>query len=249
MVKRDGSVHRLWYEKPTLWASEQNSRISKECKFLDKLFKKYKIKNILDVGCGVGSHCIELKKLGYAPTGVDLNKKLIQYAKKKSPTINFSVANQRYLKFNKEFDAVCVLCTVIAYAVTNEDLIKTIKNYHTSLKNNGLLIIDTFNPIIFIDKAKYKHKWKDKKNALGLYAIRKFSVDENKQLSIDEATFYNAKTNKKVASDKTIKRMIFPQEMKFFLEQAGFSVLGFYGDFDFKHKKLDSHRMIIIAQK
>lgn len=87
------------------------------------------------------------------------------------------------------------------------------------------------------------------KNVLGLYAIRKFSADENKQLSIDEATFYDAKTNKKVSSDKSVKRMIFPQEMRFFLEQSGFSVLDFYGDFDFRHKKLDGHRMIVVAQK
>jgi len=81
MVKRDGSVHRIWYDEPTLWASEQDSRVNKECKFLNKLFKKYNVKKVLDVGCGAGSHCIELKKLGYAPVGVDLNKKLIQYAK------------------------------------------------------------------------------------------------------------------------------------------------------------------------
>ncbi|MCK5629804.1 MAG: class I SAM-dependent methyltransferase [Nanoarchaeota archaeon] len=249
MAKKDGSVHRIWYDEPTLWASEQDSRVDKECKFLDKLFKKYKVKKILDVGCGAGSHCIKLKNLGYFPVGVDLNKKLIQYAKKKSPEIDFSVADQKNLGFNKEFDAVYTLCTVIAYAITNEDLVKTLKNHYRALKKNGLLIIDTFNPIIFIDKAEYEHERKNKENALGLYAIRKYSVDENKQLSIDEATFYNAKTNKKVSSDKSVKRMTFPQEMRFFLEQTGFSVLDFYGDFDFKHKKLDSHRMIVIAQK
>ena len=249
MKKRCGSVHRIWYDKPFLWESEQNSRVNKECKFLDKLFKKYNIQKILDVGCGAGSHCVELKKLGYSPMGIDLNKKLIQHARKKSSEINFSVGDQKGLKFDKEFDAIYSLCTVIAYTITNEDLFKTLKSYHKSLKKNGLLVIDTLNPIIFIDKVEYKHEWKDKKNSLGLYAIRKFSIDENKQLSIDEATFYNAKTKKKVSSDRSIKRMIFPQEMRFFLEQAGFSVINFYGDFDFKHKKLDGHRMIIVARK
>ena len=232
-----------------MWETEQNSRINKECKFLDKLFKKYNVKEVLDVGCGAGSHCIKLKKLGYSPTGVDLNSKLIQHAKEKSSTINFLIEDQRNLKLNKKFDAIYSLCTVIAYAVTNEDLFKTLNIYNKSLKKNGLLIIDTFNPIVFIDKAKYKREWKDKENSLGLYAIRKFSVDENKQLSIDEATFYDAKTNKKVSSDRSVKRMTFPQEMKFFLEQSGFSVIDFYGDFDFKHKKLDGHRMIIVARK
>jgi hypothetical protein len=43
--------------------------------------------------------------------------------------------------------------------------------------------------------------------------------------------------------------MTFPQEMRFFLEQTGFKVFAFYGDFDLKHKLLDGHRMIVVAQK
>ena len=63
MRTKDGSTHRIWYDEPTIWAKEQNSRVEKECKFLDKLFKKYKVKKVLDVGSGVGSHCGRLKEL------------------------------------------------------------------------------------------------------------------------------------------------------------------------------------------
>tara|TARA_Y100000034_G_C6803233_1_gene360449 strand:+ start:184 stop:936 length:753 start_codon:yes stop_codon:yes gene_type:complete len=249
MKKINGSVHRIWYDEPTLWASEQNSRVKKECAFLNKLFKKYKVRKVLDVGCGAGSHCGYLQKLGYSTTGVDLNKNLITYAKKQFPKIPFLVADQTKLKFKNEFDAVYTLCTVIAYATTNEDLIKTLQNHHRALKKKGILLIDTFNPIIFIDKAEYSRERRNKENALGYYAMRKYSVDENQQLSIDEATFFDSKTNKMISSDKSVKRMTFPQEMRFFLEQNGFKILGFYGDFDFKHKKLDGHRMIVVAQK
>jgi len=249
MKKINGSVHRIWYDEPTLWAEEQNSRVKKECKFLDTLFKKYKVHEVLDVGCGAGSHCGYLKNLGYSPIGIDLNKKLIEYAKKHFPNIPFFVADQTKYKFKNKFDAVYTLCTVIAYATTNEDLVKTLKNHNQALKKNGILVISTFNPIVFIDKAEYLHGRKDKENALGYYAIRKYSIDENKQLSIDEATFYDSKTGKVVSSDKSVKRMTFPQEMRFFLEQTGFKVLSFNNEFDFNHKTLDGHHMTIIAQK
>lgn len=248
-MKANGSVHRLWYDKPLLWAVEQNSRVEKECRFLNALFKRYKIHKVLDIGCGAGSHCGRLKKLGYEPVGIDLNQRLISYAKKQFPSSQFLVGDQRELRFKNQFDAVYTLCTVIAYTVTNEALVKTLQNYCRALKRKGILVIDTFNPIIFIDKAKYLREKRDKENALGCYTLRKYSVDETKQLSIDEATFYDSRTGKVVSSDKCIKRMIFPQEMRFFLEQTGFKLLGFYGDFDFKHKKLDGHRMIVIAQK
>lgn len=249
MKKINGSVHRIWYDKPMLWAKEQNSRVKKECQFLDILFKKHKVHKVLDVGCGVGSHCSYLKTLGYSTTGIDLNNKLINYAKNHFHNIPFFVADQTKYKSKNKFDAVYTLCTVIAYATTNEDLVKTLKSHNQALKKNGILVIDTFNPIIFIDKCKYLRDLKNKKNSLGYYSMRKYSVDENNQLSIDEAIFYDSKTKKVVSSDKSVKRMTFPQEMRFFLEQTGFKVIAFYGDFDFKHKKLDGHRMIVVAQK
>jgi len=245
--KKNGSLHRIWYDKPIIWAKEQNSRVKKECGFIDKIFKKHKVKTFLDVGCGSGVHCNTLKNKGYIAEGVDLNKNLINYAKKNYPNIKFSVKDQTKINYKNKFNAVITLCTVIAYATTNEDLVKTLKNHHRALKNNGILIIDTFNPIVFINKAEYLSKRKNKKDELGNYAIRKYSVDENQQLSIDEATFYNS--NKIISKDKSVKRMTFPQEMRFFLEQTGFKVLDFYGDYDLKHKKLDGHRMIFIAKK
>jgi SAM-dependent methyltransferase len=249
LKKINGSVHRVWYEEPEIWAKEQNSRVESECKFLDKVFRKFKVKKVLDVGCGVGSHCGVLKNLGYSPTGLDLNKKLIGYAKDHFEGIPFFVAEQNKYRFKNKFDAIYSICTVIAFAITNEDLVKTLQNHNRALKKNGVLIISTFNPIVFINKAEYVSKRTDKVNSLGYFSTRKYSVDLNNQLSIDEATFYDSKTGKIVSSDKTIKRMTFPQEMRFFLEQTGFKVLGFYSDFDFKHKTLDSSYMTIVAQK
>ena len=249
MKQLNGSVHRIWYDEPSLWAEEQNSRVKKECRFLDTLFKKHKVHKVLDVGCGVGSHCGYLKNLGYSPIGIDLNKKLIEYAKKHFPNIPFSVADQTKYKLKEKFDAVYTICTVISYVITNEDLFKTLKNHNASLKKNGLLVISTFNPIVFIDQKEYGHIRKVKANSLGYWSMRRYSTDLNKQLSIDEATFYDSKTGRVVSSDRSVKRMTFPQEMRFFLEQAGFRVLSFNSEFDFNHKVLDGNYMTIVAQK
>ncbi|MBR9702916.1 class I SAM-dependent methyltransferase [Candidatus Woesearchaeota archaeon] len=247
MVK-DGSVHRIWYDSPEIWSKEQGSRTRKECTFLHKVFQKYKVKTVLDVGCGAGNHCAALSQKGYKTQGIDANKELIKFANKSYPKIPFRVGDQRKYRATHKFDAVITLCTVLSYATTNEELFKTLKNHYKSLKKKGILIIDTFNPIIFIDKVEYLRERTQKQNEFGYVTQRKYSVDENQQLSIDEATFINTKGN--VASkDISVKRMTFPQEMRFFLEQAGFNVLEFYGDFSLRHKKLDGHRMIVVAQK
>jgi 2-polyprenyl-3-methyl-5-hydroxy-6-metoxy-1,4-benzoquinol methylase len=90
MTTKNGSVHRIWYDEPAIWAREQDARVEKECAFLHRIFTKHKVRRALDVGCGAGSHCAYLHRLGYSVTGVDLNTKLIAYAKKRYPDIPFS---------------------------------------------------------------------------------------------------------------------------------------------------------------
>ena len=250
MVKQvDGSVHRIWYEEPELWAQEQDSRVAEEGAFLDEVFQEHNLRSVLDAGCGAGSHCNYLQQRGYVVSGFDLNEKLVSFAKKHYPKIHFFVANQTTYSIKEPVDAIYSLCTVLSYAITNEEVFQTLKNHYNSLKEGGLLVISTFNPIVFIDKVTYLHEKKDATNALGYYAIRKYSVDESRQLSIDEATFYDEKTGNIISSDKSLKRMLFPQEIKFFLEQAGFKVLSMNSGFDKNHTILDGHYMTIIAQK
>jgi SAM-dependent methyltransferase len=245
---KNGSVHRIWYEEPEIWAREQDTRVEKECAYLHRVFTEHGVRRALDVGCGAGSHCGYLKRLGYDVNGVDLNRTLINYAKKKYPDISFSVADQTKMSYANEFDAIFTLCTVIAYATTNEDLVRTLQNHNRALKRRGILIIDTFNPIVFIARAQYLHEQKKSTDSSGYSSHRCYSIDENRQLSIDEATFFD--TNGAVVStDRSVKRMTFPQEMRYFLEQNGFRVLGLYGDFDLRRTKLDGHRMVVIAQK
>ncbi|MFT4308342.1 MAG: class I SAM-dependent methyltransferase [Candidatus Woesearchaeota archaeon] len=245
---KNGSVHRIWYEEPEIWAREQESRVERECAFLERVFKEHSVRTVLDVGCGAGSHCGYLHGRGYSMTGVDLNKTLIRHAKRTYPDIDFSVADQTKLSFTNRFDAIITLCTVIAYATTNEDLVTTLQNHNRALKRRGILIIDTFNPIVFIDKATHLREQKKSANESGYASTRRYSVDENNQLSIDEATFTD-KNGRIVSHDRSVKRMTFPQEIRYFLEQSGFTVLGFYGDFDLRRTTLDGHRMVVIAQK
>ncbi len=53
----------------------------KEIDFLLEEFKLPKGAKILDMGCGVGRHSIELAKRGYRVTGIDISQKMLEKAK------------------------------------------------------------------------------------------------------------------------------------------------------------------------
>jgi 2-polyprenyl-3-methyl-5-hydroxy-6-metoxy-1,4-benzoquinol methylase len=52
-----------------------------ECDFIEKEIEHNKNLQILDVGCGVGRHSIELAKRGYKLTGIDLSFSMLDRAR------------------------------------------------------------------------------------------------------------------------------------------------------------------------
>lgn len=248
---KTGSVHRYYFDHPELWDATQSKRYKQECQFLIEIFKKYgKIKTILDVGCGSGVHVKELNDHGYNCLGIDLNDAMINYATKQFSQLKFEIKGMKDVNYQNQYDALISLCTVFSYNLTNEESLEVLIKYYNALKPGGLIIIDVFNPITFIEKNKFKGgSQKEFLKEFGLDTEGKSIVDENKQIIIDKRIYYKTDSKEQIETNITEIRMFFPQELKFFLTQAGFKFLEFYGDFNINYKTLDKFRMIVLAQK
>ncbi len=130
-----------------------------------KQYKKTKGKKLLDVACGTGNHITYLKK-HYKIIGTDLNKEMLEEARKKFPDIKFKRANMVYLKFKKQFDIIICLFSSIGYVKTYKNLEKTISSMSKNLKPGGVLIIEPWltkesheigkSHITFVDKPDIK---------------------------------------------------------------------------------------------
>lgn len=102
-----------------------------EAKQVDILLKKYgkNIKKIMNYGCGTGKHDIELTKLGYNCSGIDISQIMINLAKENAKNenlpINFSVADIRNNSLIGIYDAVISLFHVMSYQNSNEDILRS----------------------------------------------------------------------------------------------------------------------------
>jgi len=137
-------------------------------------WKEKGFKNILDLGCGMGRHCILFAENGFNITGFDLSEYgldiLRQKAKKKNLTINAVHGDVVDLPFEENtFDAILAYHSV--YHVDSEGMDRVIANIKRVLKPCGEVYIT------FISK----HTWSYAANPPSVIV-----VDENVRLKEEQ---------------------------------------------------------------
>jgi len=121
-----------------------------DVKFLDKLFKNYHCKEVLDIGCGTGNHAIRLASLGYRVTGVDLSDKMLEIARSKihNRKIDLKQGDMRDIAriFQEErFDGAYMLGNVAYHLNSDEDARCVLKGIHKVLKASGVFVFNARN--------------------------------------------------------------------------------------------------------
>src|SRR3989338_1026527 len=119
MTKTEPNIEKIYEENLKFW-DEAWTRVSKPHKELPKLpyiheltrkLKKFRVKKVLDLGCGSGWLSIFMSKYGFEITGVDTSKPAIElgtgWAKEDNANVTFLAADLLNLPFDDgAFDAV-----------------------------------------------------------------------------------------------------------------------------------------------
>jgi SAM-dependent methyltransferase len=245
-----GPVDKYLFDHPEIWEQNNQPRFDREPPFLAEVFRRYgSVERVLDVGCGTGGHLDRLSRLGLTGTGVDLNERMLDFARAARPHLQFHAADMRALAFEGEFDAVVCLCTTFSYNTTNEDVVTALGCFHRALRSGGLVIIDVFNPIRFIQTRGYLEEIEQAWESFNLRYVTAHDIDEARQVQIATQSVLTLDDRRLVQRDVTEFRLFFPQELRYFLETNAFRFLSFYGAFDLESTSLDGTRLIVVAQK
>lgn len=210
---------------------------------------------ILELCCGTGRLTIPLAKDGLKITGVDNAKSMLEQAEMKAKNekleINFILADIRNLELNAKYDLVFIPFNSIHHLYENQDLIDTFKVVEKHLKDNGLFILDCYNPNIqYITEAE---KGKNK--------IADYITTDERKVKIEQTMKYESKTqmnriewhyfiNEDFHSVQNLDmRMYFPQELDAYLKWSGFKIQHKYGNFDEEKFNDKSEKQIFICKK
>ena len=141
----------------------KDKNYNKESQYIEKLINKFAGKklNILELGCGSGSHAFKLQKKGHNIVAIDRSREMINLAKKKDKHNKIQFLTRDLTKYvsKKKFDVIILLFHVINFLESNKDLKMLAHNSNKNLKKNGIIIFDFINyDGVLSDKPKKKIK-------------------------------------------------------------------------------------------
>lgn len=200
---------------------------------------------ILDLCCGSGRHSRALARRGYEVVGVDLSPVLLALAKEQNTfdNLTFYQYDMRKIPFENEFDVVVNLFTSFGYFTSDAENAQVIRNMARALKPGGEVLIDYLNPA-YIKANLVPHSEREMDGLL--IEENRFIEDGyvKKRITVRDAEANNPR-------DYLEQVRLYEQaDMIQMLEQAGFSQIQVYGDYNFQpYKGEESPRMIFFAFK
>jgi len=144
----NNNFYKSWFDTPYYHILYKNRDYKEAEMFTKELMEFIKLPSnskILDLACGEGRHSINLNKMGYDVTGVDLSVKNIKNASKyESENLKFKVHDMRK-PLDQKFDLIVNLFTSFGYFDDFNDNLKTLDSIKSSLNEDGLAVIDFLN--------------------------------------------------------------------------------------------------------
>lgn len=211
--------------------------------------------SILELCCGTGRLTVPIARDGYNICGVDYNSSMLDQAKIKASKagveIRFIDADIRTLNLQEKYDLIFIPFNSIHHLYTNKDLFKLFDVVKKHLKDNGLFLLDCFNPDIhnIVEGEKEEN------------VIAEYTTDDGRKVLIKQSMRYESKAqinriewhyfiNGEFNSVQNLDmRMFFPQELDSYLECNGFDIIHKYGGFEEEAFNDNSEKQVFVLRK
>jgi SAM-dependent methyltransferase len=211
-----------------------------------RMFEKYLPSlptSILDIGCGTGRDLEVLSRTCVDCWGVDYLPKVIDYAKSIRPGLHLQAGDMRSIRLGRVFDVIMCMGSAFMYALTNEDIEKTLQTFAEHAHSNSLLILDLNNAASFLGGKNFKERIETKidKPEFRATAISEISLDRRNQTFIRKRTWDIP--GKALVQDYCQYRLFFPKELEMLLKTVGFKLDGMFDNKELKETDFSGPRI------
>lgn len=203
----------------------------KECDFIEEVLSKF-LKNppskVLDVGCGTGTHALELANRGYNVFAFDVAKPMIEIAIKKDTKNEVQFSHGDITDYRgKNFDAVICMFDTVNYLHSFFDFVNFLKDVRSSMSTKGIFIFDSWNGLAVM-KIRPSSKLRVFDTERGkIYRYVEPELDIMEQKTILKYHCLVVKEKQVVGEFNSIHNIKFytPDQIKNALNPSGFTIL------------------------
>ena len=217
--------------------------------YISSVFQHFrvKVKNIFEIACGTGNLSVEIHKLGYSITGMDVSAYMLAKAAQKFRKCNIPVrlfsSTMTSIPLSCHFDAVLCIYDSINYLKTHENFVQTVSEAAKVTRTGGLFIFDVCtvknSEMFFSNRTMVE-------NIGGVSYERICSF--NKTDGIQKNQFI-IKKNGICYVESHYQKIYKLEEIRAMINNTPFRVLGLYDDLSFMPGSENSVRVHFILQK
>ena len=248
----DPTTQNFLYRNPQHYETvypEPGEDTPKMCLRMFARFLKTPPRSILDIGCGTGRDLDVLSRACPECWGVDFLPEMIHFAKGQRPHLKLSVGDMRSVRLGRTFDAIMCMGSAFMYALTNEDVAKTLDTFAVHAQAGTLLVLDINNAAGYLGGGAFQERMEFKVDVPGLSAsaVAFNSFDRRKQLLIRKRTW--SIPGRPPVEDFCKYRLFFPAELEHLLGGKGFKVAAMFDNKELNETDVSGKRLYLAATK
>jgi SAM-dependent methyltransferase len=215
-----------------------------EASYLERLLEGSSLeREILDVGCGTGSHLAALEELGYTCEGLDLNEGMLAVAREKV-TGKLYEGDMTDFDLQKKYGAVTCMYAAFNHLTEFDDARNAIGCFGRHLESGGRVIIDLHN----------KKRSGSRHDVLEGGVQRRMFWVYNPQTGIEVSDVRFCMPDGKWLQDWHTMRIYTPDQMKEILEANYFKDIHFYEGYKLVRNspvaaKPNSKQLVVVGTK
>ena len=203
--------------------------------------------SVLDLGCGVGRHSIELARRGFVVTAVDRTEVFLNQARRRAEAagveIEFVQSDMREFRGTSAFDGAINLFTTFGYFENPEDDLKVARNLFESLRKTARLVIDVMGKEVLARRFRERdwHRFPDGAILLEERKLRSgWDWLENRWTLVRGSERFESLLSHRIYSGAELARL---------LRDAGFMSVALYGSFGGAPYDHHAERLVAVAMR
>ena len=175
--------------------------------------------SILDLCCGTGDFALALQQFGFQVRGLDISHKMVEFARRKSPEIEFSCSDARNFTLTEPVDAITSIFDSLNHMLSIEEIRSVFNHVFDALTPGGSFLFDMSSGQGFQDRWRGIIKAESREQ----YFLAECRYDCEVKQGVSAVTVFN-KDSQNWTQEKQlfISKDYTPQEICTALSEAGF---------------------------